>query len=533
MLEHHALNMTFRTIVENAANKWGDKVGLIFDHTNQRLTFKEIHEKTLEIASVLSSLGIRKQDKVAVMLPNIPEFPLTWLSLGYLGAVMVPMNIHYQTFDAAYVLEHSETNLVVTVADKVDMLDNIRKEHQLTYKIMTVDRVNELADVFLPDLIKTVSKTEITEPVYPETLVNIQYTSGTTGRPKGCMLSQFYWINIGMKTAQKGLISLNESDVLLTAQPYYYIDPQWNTIAAIMNGATLVVLERFRPSIFWGKVREYGVTFFYCLGSMPALLLKMPVSPDDKNHKVKMVGCSAIPPNLHRQLEERWGVKWYEIFGMTETGYDLSMTIEEHDKYVGTGALGRPTFGREARVVDENDRPVERGEVGELVLRGVGLMDGYYKNEEATLEAFRNGWFHTGDLVRMDENGIFYYVGRKKDMIRRGGENISAVEVEEAIMLHESVKLAACVPVKDEIRGEEVKVYVVPSSPVDNKERFIHELIKHCEEKLAAFKIPRYWEIKDSLPLTPSERVAKHLLIKEKPDLRKHSYDRVEGIWHQ
>lgn len=214
---------------------------------------------------------------------------------------------------------------------------------------------------------------------YPETLMNIQYTSGTTGKPKGCMLSQKYWINIGEKIANPHLIGITEDDILLTSQPFYYMDPQWNTMASLVNGATLVVLDRFSPSVFWEKIRQYKVTFFYVLGNMPVLLLKMPKTEDDKNHHVRFIGCSAIPAHLHQEIEERWGVKWYEVFGMTETGYDISMRVDEHEKYVGTNALGRPATDREVRIVDENGNVVPRGEIGEMVFRGKGMMDGYYK----------------------------------------------------------------------------------------------------------------------------------------------------------
>lgn len=524
-------NATFHDILARAAAKWPNKPGLIFDQSSEHITFLNLYERVKKITAVLKNQGIQVGKKVALMLPNIAEFPLTWLSLGIIGATMVPINIRYQIHDSYYILNHSEASLVITVSEKVDMLQKVRNEHKLTYLIMTVDKLHKDADLHLPLLLNTISDVVLNENVHPETLMNIQYTSGTTGFPKGCMLTQKYWINIGTKLMDKPFPHLSEKDTLLTAQPYYYIDPQWNTIAAIITGATLVVLDRFSPSTFFDKIRKYKVTFFYCLGSMPALLLKMPESKEDRNHHLRFIGCSAIPSILHHQLENRWGVKWFEIFGMTETGYDLSMSMEEHDKYIGKGALGRPTYDREARVVGDNDIPVKRGEIGELVLRGIGMMDGYFKNPEATRSVFQNGWFHTGDLVRMDEDGMFYYIGRKKDMIRRSGENISAVEVEEVMMNHKSVKLAACIPIEDEIRGEEIKAHIIPAEKVTDSDTFIHSIIEHCKIRLASYKIPRYWELRDELPLTPSERVAKHLLKKEKENILIYTYDRIEKKW--
>lgn len=519
---------TVHEILVRSAEKWGDKTAFIFDATKESFTFSEVKEQVEKIAGVFELLGINKGDKVALMMPNIPYFPFCWLALGLNGAVMVPLNTRYQLFDASYILEHSESRMIITTDDKVQMLSQIRSENKLSFLIITVDQLNNNADGFLPEILKAVSNTfQYKNGVYAETLFNIQYTSGTTGKPKGCMLSQKYWINIGEKIANPQLMGVTEEDILLTSQPYYYMDPQWNTMASLINGATLVILDRFSPSVFWKKIQHYKVTFFYCLGNMPVLLLKMPYSEDEKNHHVRFVGCSAIPPKLHQEIEKRWNVKWFEVFGMTETGYDISMRIEEHEKYIGTNAIGRPSTDREVRIMDPSANFMGRGEVGEMVFRGKWMMDGYYKNPEATNDIFKDGWFHTGDLAYIDQDGVVFYVGRVKDMIRRSGENIAAAEVEEVIMQHKGVKMAACIPVKDEIRGEEVKAYVIPVDSLQSEKAFFDQLIHHCNERLADFKVPRYWEIKKSLPLTPSERIAKHELQKEVEEEKGKFYDKM------
>jgi len=242
---------------------------------------------------------------------------------------------------------------------------------------------------------------------------------------------------------------------------------------------------------------------------------------------VRMVMCSAIPPGRHAEIEARWGAPWLEAFGMTETGGDLAVSMDEHDVLVGSGSLGRPMPDREARAVDDDDADVPDGAVGELVLRGPNMMDGYFKNEEATAALFRGGWLHTGDLVKRDAAGRFYYVGRKKEMIRRSGENISAAEVEETIASHPAVRMAACVPVPDDIRGEEVKAYVVLR---DGAAAEPAELNAHCADRLAYFKVPRYWTFVDDLPRTPSERIAKHILVGGVDDLRAGAWDRVDEV---
>jgi len=528
---HHVEDI--RTLIERAARCWGEKVALTFDEFNESITFSEVNEKTNQIAHVLLKNGIQTGERVAIMLKNRPEFALTWLALAKIGAVMVPVNVFYKEFDAKYIIEHSEAKAIVTSGEFLPLIRTIQHEVSTLETVFCVDPIEgpDVTGVFdFSALVASAPNSPPEGKVFAENLLNIQYTSGTTGRPKGCMLTHGYWLSIAKKNVEEPP-HLNDGDVMLTAQPFYYMDPQWNVISALASGAQLVVLDRFHPSTFWEKVRKYNVTFFYCLGVMPTLMLKMPPSPEDRKNRVRHISCSAIPPHLHKELEERWGAPWYEVFGMTETGGDISVKPEDHDKLVGTGCIGKPNKSREARIVDEQDRPVPRGQVGELVLRGPWMMDGYFKNPEATQEAFRGGWFHTGDLAWMDENGYIYYVGRKKEMIRRSGENISASEVEEVIKLHPGVQYVACVPVPDDVRGEEVKAYVV-LRPGETKETVPpEELVEFCSKKLAYFKVPRYWEYRDDLPRTPSERVAKHVLIKEKSDLRLDSYDRVEGIW--
>lgn len=515
-----------KTLSGRAAQRWGDKVGLVFDGGGEdrvRLTFGDIDLRSNALAHALEKVGVRPGDRVGVMLGNRPEFPLAWLALAKLGTTMVPLNVYYKEADAGHVLEHCKARMVITSSEFAALLRRVQRSIPTLKRILYVDEEGE-------DYLDT-SATEPAEPtivpVFPETLASVQYTSGTTGRPKGCMLPHRYWITSAVKHVNDTSPPLHEGDVMLTAQPFYYLDPQWNLVTALVSGATLVVLDRFHPSTFWKKVREHEVSFFYCLGLMPALMLKTPGSPLDRENRVRHVACSAIPVHMHRRLEERWGAPWHESFGMTETGSDVSVRPDEHDGLVGTGCIGRPKGGREARVIDCEGNDAARGEVGELVLRGTGMMDGYLDDSESTETAFRGGWFHTGDLVWMDEGGLLYYVGRKKEMIRRSGENVSAAEVEGVLSLHPAVRSAACIGVPDELRGQEVKAYVV----LERGEVVPQKLADFCSERLAYFKVPRYWESRDELPSTPSERVAKHLLVDEKPDLRSDSYDRVDETW--
>ncbi|MTD56963.1 AMP-binding protein [Amycolatopsis pithecellobii] len=496
------------TLVRRAAALWPDREAWIFDETGARYTFADVERASTRYALALRELGLEPGDRVAAMLRNQPEFPLLWLALAKIGAVLVPVNVNYQEFDGAHVLRHSGARFAVVAPEFVELLSRIAPD-------------TKLERVLTPDALDADPGASARFEVAGESPSNIQYTSGTTGAPKGCVLPHRYWL-----TLARGLVTdfpaVSHEDRILTAQPFHYIDPQWNVALGLASGASLVVLDRFHPATFWDKIREYDVTWFYCLGLMPTLLLRQPESTLDRAHRVRAISASAIPRHLHAQLEQRWGVPWFEAFGMTETGGDIRMSEVDHDEFVGTGCLGRPTREREAMIVDDTCRPLPRGKTGELVLRGIGLMHGYHDDPEATARAFAGGWFHTGDLATMDSQGRIFYVGRTKDMIRRSGENISADEVERVLLLHPAVKLAAVIAVPDELRGEEVKAFVVPA-----RETMPDELAEFCSAKLAYFKVPRYWSLADSLPLTPSERVAKG----ELRSWTLPTYDRVRRAW--
>lgn len=472
--------MAERTLVSLlvwAEERWPDRPAWTFvaaDESEQTLTFAEVAARSASLAQALRERGVAPGDRVALMLDNCPEFPLVWLALARLGAAVVPLNVRYRTADAQHLLDDSGARLAVTAPAYADLLRGLSPAPEV---------------VLIGDLR---TDTDLEQgPVDAGAIVNVQYTSGTTGRPKGCLLSHRYWTTLGHSLVDE-FPRIGPDDVMLTAQPFFYLDPMWNVATALMAGAHLVALDGFHPSTFWTQVRRHRVTYFYCLAAMPTLLLRLPPDPADRDHRVRAVQCSAIPVGLHAELEERWGVPWFEAFGMTETGADLRVTPEDHDELVGSGCVGRPAAHREVRVDDD----------GQLWLRGPGMMDGYLGHPDP----FVDGWFPTGDLARLDDADRVYLTGRLKDMIRRSGENIAAREVEEVLLAHPAVRLAAVVGVPDEIRGEEVKAYVVAPGVA------AEELEAWCAERLAAFKVPRLWEFRDDLPLTPSHRVEKSKL---------------------
>jgi carnitine-CoA ligase len=484
--------------LQRAAASWPQRPAWTFPATGERLTFAEVERRSAHLAGGLAAQSVRPGDRIGVLLDNCPEFPLLWLAAAQLGVAIVPLSPRYRSDDLAHVLRTAPCVGVVSRPDLSATLTSL------------AETATDLPPVWPVDDLEQQSH----QPAKPVDMarrsLNIQFTSGTTGRPKGCVLSQRYWVTLAQSLVD-GFPYLGPGDVMLTAQPFHYVDPQWNVAAALLAGAHLIVLDGFHPSSFWEAVRRHRVTYFYCLAAMPTLLLATPPDSRDRDHRVRVVQCSAIPAARHAEIERRWGVAWFEAFGMTETGADLRVDSHDHDELVGSGCVGGPAAHREVRICGADGSPVGPGATGELQLRGPDMMDGYFGDPGATATAFDGDWFRTGDLAHLDEAGRVYLDGRSKDMIRRSGENIAAREVEETLTAHPGVALAAVVAVADDLRGEEAKAVVVLIA-ADGAQPSAEELANFCSQRLAAFKVPRYWEFRDSLPLTPSLRVEKAAL---------------------
>lgn len=486
------------------------------------LTFAAVEDETSRLAWALTEAGVAQGDAVAIMLPNGFEFPLAWLALAKLGAIVVPVNVRYRASDLGFVLRDSGARFAVVGAEQAAGIAAVRDEWPDL-------EVEPLSIVDLRARMVSVPPSGLTWPASRERLVTIQYTSGTTGFPKGCLLTHEYWLTLA-GTLQEHL-GIGPSDTVLSAQPFYYMDPMWNLVVCLMAGAPMAILPRFSASTFWRTARDEGATFFYCVGTMPLLLAKQTPDPEvERGHEVRLVYCSGIPRKLHAEFEARWGCRWRETYGSTELGVVLIVSPDD-DESVGSGVMGYPVANREVRVVDDQGAPTPDGEVGELVVRGPGVMLGYHGDAEATQQWNPDGWARTGDLVVRDPDGGFRIRGRNKDMIRRGGENIAAAEVEVTLCEHPDVLAAACVPVEDELRGEEVKAFVQLRPGVAWEAVPPPALIQFVGERLARFKVPRFFEYVESFPLTPSSRVAKPQLLATRPDHGIRTYDAESGSW--
>ncbi len=511
-------------LLDEAAVAVPDRIALDFFEDDKQVSYEALRRLVNRLANGMARRGIGRGSHVGVMLPNVLEMPATWLALARLGAVMVPMNVAYTPREMDYVITDGEVEWLVIDSACLPMLAGMtQRPGRLSEERVVVVGARTAGQLSWDDLPSGESDEFAgTATIGIDDLLNIQYTSGTTGFPKGCMLSHRYWLTIGKVNARRdGRVY----ERLLSATPFFYMDPQWMMLMAFYQRATLFVARRQSATRFMEWVRRYRINF--CL--FPEIVYKQPPSAHDRDNEIVRVNIYGLHKENHAALEERFDFIAREAFGMTEIGSGLFMPIESTDM-VGSGSCGMPSPFRQARVADLNGNTVPVGEVGELLVRGPGMLQGYYNKPEATKAAFHGDWFRTGDLFRQDEHGYFYIVGRLKEMIRRAGENIAAREIESVLCALPEIAEAAAVPVPDETRGEEVKVCIVLQPGMSRDKVSPEFVISHCERGLARFKVPRYIEYRSELPKTASGKIAKHLL-KAVADPVAGSFDRVAGRW--
>ncbi|MBI3710472.1 MAG: AMP-binding protein [Proteobacteria bacterium] len=525
LIEAEPLPVNIGALLDAAAADVPGQIAWNFFESGETTTYATLRAQVNALANGIVAAGISKGSHVGVMLPNIAAFPTTWLALARIGAVMIPMNIAYTPREMTYVIDNGDIEWLVIHEECLESLAGLSRwpGRLADSRIFTV---GDAADEFRSwATLSTGQRGKFTAPapVGLDDLMNIQYTSGTTGFPKGCMLSQRYWLTIGKVNAWRdGRVYKR----VMAATPFFYMDPQWLLLMTFYHRGTYFSGRRQSSSRFMDWVRAHRINF--CL--FPELVFKQPPHPLDRDNEIVRVNVYGLGKEVQAALEERFDFIAREAFGMTEAGSCLFMPIEATDM-VGSGSCGKPSPFREARIIGDDGKPVAQGAVGELQLRGPGILQGYYKNPEATAAAFDDGWFRTGDLFRQDERGYFYIVGRIKDMIRRAGENIAAREVEAVLRGLPQIVEAAAVPVPDERRGEEVKAYVVLQPGLAAKDLPPEKILAYCDANLARFKVPRYIAYSDGFPKTPSGKIAKKILTQNVADLRQGSFDRVEGKW--
>jgi crotonobetaine/carnitine-CoA ligase len=489
--------MTVSEILAEKAARNGERPALTFLPDGRSFSYAELDLVTNAYANRLLSKGIGKGAHVAVMMANSPEMLFAILALGKLGAVTVPINIAARGQLLGYYLDHGEVSAMIVDAEIAGQVDEVRGLAPRLSQIIT--DVAELGN----------GSTEAPAiAVAASDLAFLMFTSGTTGPSKANMLAQSTAWSWGMSTANSyGYRSQDRTHVCLPL--FHAAALQCQSYASLMADAHILLTDRFSVSNFWHEVRSSRATIIALLGSMANYIWNQPPSPDDAENCVRICNISPMPA-FGRELEARFGLRVASSYSLTD--YAMSTIFSPHDPALKFGSAGRPRGGIELRIVDDQDQPVAIGEVGEIVLRSAnpgGTSLGYYKMPEATLAAWKNLWFHTGDRGRLDADGYLWFVDRKKDAIRRKGENISAFEVERIIDGHAAVMQSAVYAAPSEHAEDEVAVSVVLNRGATLPPE---ALIAHCERNMARFMIPRFIEFRDTLPMNSSLKVEKFKL---------------------
>ncbi len=456
------------------------------------------------LRSRYAAAGIVAGSRVALALDSRIDVYLHLLALNSLGVSLVPLNTGGSDGEVAYVIEHSKCSLIVSLNEHADRLRALAESRDLC-RILPADELGAAAAAHAPAV-----------PGASEREAALLYTSGTTGKPKGCMLSNDYFLTMGRwYNGLGGRCALDEHDRLLTPLPPNHMNALCvSFMAMLLSGGCVVQLDRFHPSTWWQTVRSERATIIHYLGVMPAILLKLPPADDeDFGRQVKFGFGAGSDPRHQVRFEERFGFPLLEAWSMTETGAGAVSIADREPRHVGQRCIGRMSSATEYRIVDEAGDTVDAGEPGELLVRARGpeprrgFFSGYFADEDATREAWRGGWFHTGDIVREGEDGSLFFVDRRKNVIRRSGENIAAVEVEATLLDHPGVVNCAVTAVPDELRGDEVFAFIVPAEPGGAEDARV--LVDHCLQRLSYFKAPGYVAFVDELPLTASQKVSR------------------------
>ena len=455
--------------------------------------------------------GFGHGHRVGLMLENRPAFFFHWFALNSLGVSVVPISAEMRRAEWVYLIGHSQMCLAISLPERCADLASAASEAGVPFAAVSVDDSAEWPRAPLPAPAAATA-------VDADTECALLYTSGTTGRPKGCRLSNAYFLNCGRWYADVGgLCAVRPGrERVITPLPLSHMNAMaCSSMMAVLSGGCIVQLDRFHPATWWQSVRESRASIVHYLGVMPAMLLSAAAGAEDCRHEVQFGFGAGVDPAHHRMFEDRFGFALLEAWAMTETGAAATIIANREPRHVGAKCFGRPEDFMHTRLIDDAGLDVADGEPGELLVRSAAadprrhFFSGYLKDEAATEEAWAGGWFHTGDVVRRDAQGNLYFVDRKKNVIRRSGENISAVEVESVLNQHPQVRASAVAATPDPVRGDEVLACIVTRTPVPEGQRaaVAADIVAHALRQLAYFKAPGYVAFVDALPLTLSQKI--------------------------
>lgn len=490
----------------------------VLQFNEQVINYRQLNERTDAAAQGFTALGVCSESNVAIMLPNCAEHIYSWFGLNRIGAVDVPINTAQRGSGLQYQIDYADAMGLVVHRDYLEAVDGIIDRLPKLKFAVIVGELEESAGLPKWEGIEVLDYQTFSAAAGDakfcsgsfKSTSSILFTSGTTGRSKGVMISNHYWYQASMSAVK--FCKITHEDVLYTAMPLFHSAARGMIVLpAILANGKAILVERFSASQMFDDLKRWKCTVASYIGGMISILMKQPPKPDDADNPVRLMFGAAAPVQIWDEFQQRFNVKLLELYGATECLFNLVNPYDEPRP----GSCGKPINGYRVKLVDDNDVEVPVGEVGEIIVQPESMYlgtSGYYKMPEETVNLTRNFWYHTGDLGRMDEDGYFYFADRKKQAIRRRGENISSFEVEGVINEHKSVLECCVVGVPCELGEEDVKAVVVLK---DGHQMDCPELIEWCKARMAYFCVPRYIEFRQSLPKTPSDRVEKYKLKDE------------------
>jgi len=498
--------MNVRDLLEQQTKANPEKSAVIF--RGQGISFAQVKDSSYRLANSLINLGIKKGDKVAIYLPSWPEYIYSYLAAWSIGATCVPLDFMLTEDELCSCLNHSEAKVIILKHKANISLDNLKKSAPLLKNIITCQEKIEGALNF-DELIEKENAQVPDVSIDDKDYAIIFYTSGTTGKPKGVLIN---YLQLGAPPKSMGLFvnaDMTDKDTALCALPFSHIGGLIYIQNMISFGLTIVLMERFIPIEFLKNIQQYKVNFFWIVPSMYYALLQLKEFETFDLSSLRWIvtfGASNSPDALRRFHQYCPKAHLLNGWGLTETNAPTAVLPMGSSKIE---SVGRPAPWIEVKIFDDNDKEVTVGNTGEVVVKGWVVTDGYYKDPELTKETLRNGWFHTGDLGRFDNEGFLYIVGRIKEMIKVGGEIVFEPEVESVLHKHPDIAEAAVIGVPDKLRGEVPKAVIVLKAGKNLAEE---DLRYFCRQHLAHFKIPHYFEIKTELPKNRTGKIDKEKL---------------------
>jgi len=503
-------NKNLREMLENRVADNTDKIFLFSEADGRSWTYAKFDEAVNRAANLLLANGIKKSDVVSLLLPNSAEYIIAYFACFKIGALANPINSLLKQEEISFVIGNSEARLLLFNSQFQTTIEKIKLPGTITFDDEAAATGN------FSEKLKNTRVESNDEAV-------IIYTSGTTGKPKGCLLTHSNIIANARQITE--WLGFDKNDRLLTIMPLFHMNAvSVTTMSALYAAASTVVSPKFSASKFWQIVADYKITSFGSVATMLSMLLQKESEVRDQRSRLNpkskiqnpksetlrfaMCGSAPVPAEVLRRFEETFGCLVIEGYGLSES--TCRSTFNPPNETRRAGSCGKP-IGNEMKIFDENDCEAAVGELGEIVLRGENIFKGYFKNEAATVEAFANGWFHTGDIGYEDADGFFYVADRKSDMIIRAGENIYPREIDELLYTHPAVESAAVIGIPDELYGEAVAAFVVLKKDEKASEE---ELINFCKNHLADFKCPKRVYLIDDIPKGATGKLLKRELTR-------------------